>query len=46
MEAIELYRKALVLGSDSPFVYNNMGLCYFTKNRYVLVSLCLEILGN
>lgn len=38
MEAIELYRKAIVLGADSPLVFNNMGLCYFRKNRFVLVS--------
>lgn len=37
-EAIVQYRNVLQLDAGSAVSYNNLGLCYYHKNRFVAVS--------
>ena len=45
-EAINLYRDLLRRGGESVEVYNNLGLTYFYKEKFVLVTLEFKIIST
>ncbi|CAM1308551.1 BBS4 (predicted) [Pycnogonum litorale] len=41
-EAIERYRSVVPHVPDSPFVWNNIGMCFYSKKKYVASISCLK----
>lgn len=37
-EAIKLYRDLLQRGEETAEIYNNLGVCYFYKEKFVMVK--------
>lgn len=37
--ALSRYKIAIQLSPDSPFVWNNIGMCFYGKKRFVAVSI-------
>ena len=40
--ALSKYRKALMMAPNSSQLWNNIGMCYYTKHRFVAAIVCLK----
>jgi len=40
--ALSKYRRALMMAPNSSQLWNNVGMCYYTKHRYVAAIVCLK----